>query len=54
MFVLAAAHVGLALREDFSPILNALKFVYMCCCTHFLVAVCFQLHHASLRRFAEI
>ncbi len=47
MFALAAAHVGSALREDFSHILNALKFVYKCCCTHLLIAACFPIHHLS-------
>ena len=47
MFAFAAAHGGLVLREDFSHILNALKFVYKCCCAHLLIAACFPIHHLS-------
>lgn len=52
MFALAAAHVSSGLREDFSPILNALKFVYKCRCSHLLIAACFPIHHPSL--YAEV
>lgn len=54
MFALDGAHIVLVLREDLSVILNALKFVCICRCTHVPIDACFLTHQPSSQACAGL